>query len=103
MRRLRLAQACFPAGTLSGAPKIRALKSSKLEPVRRGPTERTVEYIDFAGNLDAAITIRSVAIDPKHLYIQAGAGLVYDSVPKSEYVECRQGRNDGSREKGGGG
>ncbi len=85
-----LLRASFPAGTLTGAPKIRAMQIiEEIEPVRRGPYGGCVGYIDFAGNLDTAITIRSVAIDPQNLYVQAGAGIVYDSIPKREYQECQ--------------
>ncbi len=85
-----LLQASFPAGTLSGSPKIRAMEIiEELEPVRRGSYGGCVGYIDFAGNLDTAITIRSIAIHPQGLAIQAGAGIVYDSVPKNEYQECQ--------------
>jgi anthranilate synthase component I len=83
-------RACFPAGTLTGAPKIRAMEIiEELEPVRRGPYGGCVGYIDFAGNLDTAITIRSVALTPENVYVQAGAGIVYDSIPEREYMECR--------------
>jgi anthranilate synthase component 1 len=83
-------KACFPAGTLSGAPKIRAMEIiEELEPVRRGPYGGCVGYIDFAGNLDTAITIRSVALTRQNIYIQAGAGIVYDSIPEREYMECQ--------------
>jgi anthranilate synthase component 1 len=85
-----LLQASFPAGTLTGAPKIRAMEIiEELEPVRRGPYGGCVGYIDFAGNLDTAITIRSVALTSNNIYVQAGAGIVYDSVPEREYQECQ--------------
>ncbi len=81
--------ASFPAGTLSGAPKIRAMEIvEELEPVRRGFYGGCVGYIDFAGNSDMAITIRSLAMNSQDLYVQAGAGVVYDSVPELEYKEC---------------
>lgn len=81
--------ASFPAGTLSGAPKIRAMEIiEELEPVKRGFYGGCVGYIDFAGNSDMAITIRSIAMNDKNLYVQAGGGIVYDSVPELEYKEC---------------
>ncbi len=84
-----LLKATFPAGTLSGAPKIRAMEIiEELEPVKRGPYGGCVGYIDFAGNMDMAITIRSVALGKKFIAVQAGAGIVQDSVPSSEYQEC---------------
>lgn len=81
--------ASFPAGTLSGAPKIRAMQIiEELEPVKRGFYGGCVGYIDFAGNSDMAITIRSIALNPQNLYVQAGGGIVYDSKPELEYKEC---------------
>ncbi len=81
-------RACFPAGTLSGAPKIRAMEIiSELEPDRRGPYGGAVGYFDFSGNMDTAITIRTMAIKDGVAYIQAGGGIVYDSVPETEYQE----------------
>jgi anthranilate synthase component 1 len=81
-------RACFPAGTLSGAPKVRAMEIlEELEPTRRGTYGGAVLYADFSGNLDSCIAIRSMlAIDGKG-YIQAGAGIVADSVPESENQE----------------
>ena len=81
-------RACFPAGTLSGAPKVRAMEIiEELEPARRGTYGGAVLYADFSGNLDSCIAIRSmVSIDGKG-YIQAGAGIVADSVPESEHQE----------------
>jgi anthranilate synthase component 1 len=85
-----LLRASFPAGTLTGAPKIRAMEViEELEPLRRGPYGGCVGYIDFAGNLDTAITIRSVALTKKELFVQAGAGIVFDSIPKREFMECQ--------------
>jgi anthranilate synthase component 1 len=82
--------ACFPAGTLSGAPKIRAMELlSQLEPVRRGWYGGAVFYHGFEGQLDACITIRSLAIHQGQAYLQAGAGIVADSIPKHEYLEVR--------------
>ncbi len=84
-----LLRAVFPAGTLSGAPKIRAMQIiEELEPTKRGPYGGTVGYLGFGGNLDTAITIRTIVMKGQTAYIQAGAGLVYDSVPENEYQEC---------------
>jgi len=81
-------RACFPAGTLSGAPKIRAMEIiSELEPDRRGPYGGAVGYFDFSGNMDTAITIRTTAMKDGVAYIQCGGGVVYDSLPDSEYQE----------------
>jgi anthranilate synthase component 1 len=81
-------RACFPAGTLSGAPKIRAMEIiSEIEPDRRGPYGGAVGYFDFSGNMDTAITIRTIAMKDGVAYIQAGGGIVYDSVPETEYQE----------------
>lgn len=81
--------ASFPAGTLSGAPKIRAMQIiEELEPVKRGFYGGCVGYIDFAGNSDMAITIRSIAMNAQNIYVQAGGGIVYDSIPELEYKEC---------------
>lgn len=78
----------FPAGTLSGAPKIRAMQIiSELEPDRRGPYGGAVGYFGYDGNLDSCITIRTAIIKDGKAYIQAGAGIVYDSKPESEYNE----------------
>jgi anthranilate synthase component 1 len=82
--------ATFPAGTLSGAPKPRAMEIiDELEPVRRGVYAGAVGYLDFAGDLDTAIAIRTAVIKDGVAYVQAGAGLVADSVPETEYDECR--------------
>ncbi len=81
--------ATFPAGTLSGAPKIRAMEIiESLEPVRRGPYGGAVGYLDYAGNLDVAIAIRTAVVADGVLHVQAGAGIVADSVPSSEADEC---------------
>jgi anthranilate synthase component 1 len=81
-------RACFPAGTLSGAPKIRAMEIiSELEPDRRGPYGGAVGYFDFSGNMDTAITIRTIVHKDGIAHIQAGGGVVYDSVPETEYQE----------------
>ncbi len=82
-------KACFPAGTLSGAPKIRAMEViEELEPSRRGVYGGSVFYADFSGNLDSCIAIRTLYMDGKRGHIQAGAGIVADSVPESEFAEC---------------
>jgi anthranilate synthase component 1 len=79
---------CFPAGTLSGAPKIRAMEIiEELEPARRGPYGGAIGYLSFNGNLDACITIRTIVIKGGTAYIQAGAGIVADSDPEQEYEE----------------
>jgi len=81
-------RSCFPAGTVSGAPKIRAMQIiEELEPVRRGPYAGAVGYIGFSGNMDTCITIRTMIIRDDDLYLQAGAGIVADSDPEREYVE----------------
>jgi anthranilate synthase component I len=80
--------ACFPAGTLTGAPKVRAMEIiEEVEPVRRGIYGGSVLYADFAGNLDSCIVIRTMLVKGKKAYVQAGAGIVADSVPESEYQE----------------
>src|SRR5213083_700176 len=82
-------RATFPAGTLTGAPKIRAMEIiEELEPVRRGIYGGAVGYFDFSGNMDTAITIRTVMVDRGRIYVQAGAGVVADSVPEKEHAEC---------------
>jgi anthranilate synthase component 1 len=79
---------CFPAGTLSGAPKVRAMEIiEELEPLRRGVYGGAVLYADYAGNLDSCIAIRTMFMKGKKAYLQAGAGIVADSVPKREYEE----------------
>ncbi|MFH1429123.1 MAG: anthranilate synthase component I [Candidatus Margulisiibacteriota bacterium] len=83
-----LFRACFPAGTVSGAPKIRAMEIiDELETVRRGAYAGSVGYFDFAGNMDTCITIRTIVIKDGKAYIQAGGGIVADSVPETEYQE----------------
>jgi len=80
--------ACFPAGTLSGAPKVRAMQIiEELEPTRRGIYGGSVLYADFAGNLDSCIAIRTMLMQGKKAYLQAGAGIVADSDPASEFQE----------------
>jgi anthranilate synthase component 1 len=82
-------RACFPAGTLSGAPKVRAMEIiEELEPTRRGIYGGGVCYADYSGNLDSCIAIRSMLVKNDIGYIQAGAGIVADSVPEREYEEC---------------
>lgn len=84
-------RACFPAGTVSGAPKIRAMEIiAELEPEWRGPYAGAVGYVDFTGNLDAAITIRTIVMRDAKAYLQAGAGIVADSVPEREFQETWQ-------------
>ena len=81
-------RACFPAGTLSGAPKVRAMEIiEELEPSRRGTYGGAVLYADFSGNLDSCIAIRSLLARNGKGSIQAGAGIVADSVPELEYKE----------------
>jgi anthranilate synthase component I len=88
--RLDALVACFPAGTVSGAPKVRAMEIiAQLENRRRGVYAGAVGYLDFAGNLDFCITIRTVVMERGHAYIQAGAGIVADSNPAAEYEETR--------------
>jgi anthranilate synthase component 1 len=80
--------ACFPAGTLSGAPKVRAMQIiEELEPTRRGVYGGSVLYADFAGNLDSCIAIRTLLMKGKRAYLQAGAGIVADSDPAKEFEE----------------
>jgi len=80
--------ACFPAGTLSGAPKVRAMQIiEELEPTRRGIYGGSVLYADFAGNLDSCIAIRTMMMQGKKAYLQAGAGIVADSDPEREFDE----------------
>jgi len=81
--------ACFPAGTLSGAPKVRAMQIiEELEPTRRGVYGGSVLYADFAGNLDSCIAIRTMMMKGKRAYLQVGAGIVADSDPAKEFEEC---------------
>jgi len=80
--------ACFPAGTLSGAPKIRAMEIiDELEPTRRGLYGGAILYLDFSGNLDSCIALRTLVAKDGRAYIQAGGGVVADSVPEREYQE----------------
>ena len=88
--RLDALASCFPAGTVSGAPKVRAMQIiNELEPTRRGLYAGAVGYLDFAGNLDFCIAIRTILLEQGKAYIQAGAGIVADSNPTAEYEETR--------------
>jgi anthranilate synthase component 1 len=81
-------RACLPAGTLSGAPKVRAMEIiDELEPHRRGPYGGAVGYVDFGGNMDTCIALRTMVLKGQTAYLQAGAGIVADSVPETEYEE----------------
>jgi anthranilate synthase component 1 len=81
-------RATFPHGTVSGAPKVAAMKIiDQLEPVARGPYAGAVGYLDFSGNVDTAICLRTVVISEDQAWVQAGAGIVADSDPKAEYAE----------------
>ena len=81
-------RACFPAGTVSGAPKIRAMEIiAELEPDRRSVYAGAVGYFDFSGNMDTAIAIRTLVVKDGVAHVQAGGGIVYDSNPESEYME----------------
>ena len=81
-------KACFPAGTVTGSPKIRAMEIiDELENVRRGPYAGCIGYLSFSHNLDTCITIRTIVIKDNVAYIQAGAGIVADSIPQKEYAE----------------
>ena len=88
--RLDALASCFPAGTVSGAPKVRAMQIIReLEPIPRGLYAGAVGYVDFAGNLDFCIAIRTVIMSRGKAYVQAGAGIVIDSNPTAEYEETR--------------
>jgi anthranilate synthase component 1 len=81
-------RACLPAGTVSGAPKIRAMEIiDQLEPVRRGPYAGAVGYVDFGGSMDTCIALRTVVVAGGKAYVQSGAGIVADSVPEKEFEE----------------
>ncbi len=83
-------RAAFPAGTVTGAPKVRAMQIiNALEPDARGPYAGAVGYIGFTGNLDACITIRTVLVKGHQATVQAGAGIVADSKPEREYQETK--------------
>ncbi len=80
--------ACFPAGTVSGAPKVRAMEIiDELEPAKRGVYAGAVMYVDFSNNLDSCIAIRTLVVRGNKGYIQAGGGIVADSIPENEYAE----------------
>ncbi|MDZ4247394.1 MAG: anthranilate synthase component I family protein, partial [Dehalococcoidia bacterium] len=83
-----LMRACFPAGTVSGAPKVRAMEIiEELEMTRRGPYAGAVGYFGFNGNMDTCITIRTIVMKKDRVFLQAGAGIVADSDPEKEYQE----------------
>ena len=83
-------KATFPAGTVSGAPKVRAMEIiDELEPSKRGIYAGAVGYLGFNGDMDVAIAIRTAVIKDQKLYVQAGAGIVADSVPQSEWEETQ--------------
>ncbi len=83
-----LLRACFPAGTVTGAPKVRAMEIiEELEPTLRGAYGGAVGYFSYSGNMDTCITIRTLLIKDQKVYVQAGAGIVADSVPENEYKE----------------
>ncbi|MEM7477422.1 MAG: chorismate-binding protein, partial [Planctomycetota bacterium] len=81
-------KACLPAGTVSGAPKVRAMEIiDEVEPHRRGPYAGAVGYIDYSGNMDTCIALRTIVFTDDKIYVQAGAGIVADSVPAVEFQE----------------
>src|SRR6201987_2251249 len=87
---IHVLRAPLPAGTVSGAPKVRAMEIiDELEPSKRGPYAGVVGYVDFSGNLDTAIAIRTMVWRDGKATLQAGAGIVADSVPADEALECR--------------
>jgi anthranilate synthase component 1 len=80
--------ACLPAGTVSGAPKVRAMEIiDEVEPHRRGPYAGAVGYFDYRGNMDTCIALRTIVVQGDTAYVQAGAGIVADSVPANEWQE----------------
>jgi anthranilate synthase component 1 len=84
-------RAAFPAGTLSGAPKVRAMEIiDELETTKRGPYGGAVGYLGFGGDLDTCITIRTLVCRDGAVHVQAGAGIVADSVPESEFAETQR-------------
>ncbi|MFQ5520520.1 MAG: anthranilate synthase component I family protein, partial [Candidatus Methylomirabilia bacterium] len=91
---LDVLEACFPAGTVTGAPKIRAMEIiEELEPTRRGPYAGAIGYVSYSGNLDSCITIRTIISHGDRASVQVGAGIVADSDPKSEWLEtCSKAR-----------
>jgi anthranilate synthase component 1 len=81
-------RAGLPVGTVSGAPKVRAMEIiNELEPTKRGPYAGAVGYVDFTGNMDTCIALRTIVRKGEDVYVQAGGGVVYDSVPADEYAE----------------
>ena len=81
-------RACLPAGTVSGAPKVRAMEIiDELEPHRRGPYAGAVGYVDYSGNMDTCIALRTIVMKDGKAYVQVGAGIVADSEPAAEYQE----------------
>jgi len=89
IRPVDVVRAAFPTGTLSGAPKIRAMEIiEEVEPARRGIYGGAVGYVSYTGNLDLAIAIRTLVTKGDTIYVQAGAGIVADSVPADEHTEC---------------
>jgi anthranilate synthase component 1 len=90
MDAMAVLKATFPAGTVSGAPKVRAMEIiDELEPSKRGIYAGAVGYLGFNGDMDLAIAIRTAVVRDRRLYVQAGAGIVADSVPKSEWIETQ--------------
>jgi anthranilate synthase component 1 len=88
MTALDALRACFPAGTVSGAPKVRAMEIiAELETEKRGPYAGAAGYFSFSGNMDMAIAIRTIVMTKGIAYTQAGCGIVYDSVPEREHEE----------------
>ena len=86
---LDVLRATFPAGTLSGAPKVRAMEIiDELETLRRGAYGGCVGYVDYSGNMDTAIAIRTLLVKDGNLYLRTGAGIVADSDPEFEFEEC---------------
>ncbi len=84
-------RACLPAGTVSGAPKVRAMQIiDEVEPHRRGPYAGAVGYVDFNGNMDTCIALRTIVVQGDKAYVQAGAGIVADSVPANEWQRNAQ-------------
>src|SRR5690606_25487530 len=84
-------RSAYPEGTVSGAPKIRAMEIiAELEPDRRGPYAGAVGFFDLSGNIETCITIRTLIVKDGVAHVQAGAGIVHDSDPEAEYEECRQ-------------
>ena len=87
-RPLDVLRATFPAGTVSGAPKIRAMEIiNELEPLKRGIYSGAIGYLSWTGDLDTALSIRTAIIKDNSIHVQAGAGIVYDSVPETEWEE----------------